>query len=77
LGIARGGKTAAYARARIAHYWIVNLVDGALGAHRELARPAPARRRWGYAVIEALGADATITPLAAPAARIPVADPLP
>jgi Uma2 family endonuclease len=37
----------------------------------------PARPRWGYADIHRLGADATITPLAAPAAVIPVADLLP
>jgi len=41
------------------------------------ARPGPARRNWGYAVIATLGADATVTPLAAPAAAIRVADLLP
>ena len=77
LGIARGRKAAAYARARIADYWIVNLVDRVLEVHREPARPGPARRHWGYTAIETLGAGATVTPLAAPAAGIRVADLLP
>jgi Uma2 family endonuclease len=77
LRIARGRKAAVYARARIGDYWIVNLVDRVLEVHREPARPGPARARWGYADIHRLGADATITPLAAPAAVIPVADLLP
>jgi hypothetical protein len=57
--------------------WIVNLVDRVLEVHREPARPGPARRHWGYAAIETLDADATVTPLAAPAARVRVADLLP
>lgn len=77
LAIARGRKAAAYARARIADYWIVNLVDRALEVHREPARSGPARRHWTYAAIETLGADATISPLAAPSALIRVADLLP
>lgn len=74
---ARGRKAVAYARARIADYWIVNLVDRVLEVYREPARPGPALRRWAYAAIESLGADATIIPLAAPRAMIRVADLLP
>lgn len=77
LALARGRKVAAYARAGIGDYWIVNLVDRMLEVHREPMRPGPARRNWGYAAIETLGADATIAPLAAPSSRIPVADLLP
>jgi Uma2 family endonuclease len=77
LGVARGRKAAAYARARITDYWIVNLVDRVLEVHRKPARPGPARRGWGYAAIETFGADATVTPLAAPSAAIHVADLLP
>jgi Uma2 family endonuclease len=77
LRVARGRKAAVYARARTADYWIVNLVDRVLEVHREPARPGPARRRWGYAAIETLGADAAIAPLAAPSAAIRVADLLP
>ncbi len=77
LPLARGRKAAAYARAGIADYWILNLGDRVLEIYREPARPGPARWNWGYLVIEALGADATVTPLAAPAATIRVADLLP
>jgi Uma2 family endonuclease len=77
LRIARGRKAAAYARARIADYWIVNLIDRVLEVHREPVRPGPARRHWGYAAIETLGADDTIAPLAAPSADVRVADLLP
>jgi len=48
-----------------------------LEVYREPARPGPARRNWGYLVIETRGADATVTPLAARAASIRVADLLP
>lgn len=74
---ARGRKASAYARARIADYWIVNLVERVLEVHREPARPGPALRRWTYALIEPLGAEATVSPLAAPLAAIRVADLLP
>ena len=77
LRLARGRKAALYARARIADYWIVNLVDRVLEIYREPARPGPARRRWGYASIETLDANATIAPLAVPSATIRVADLLP
>jgi len=77
LALARGRKAAAYARAGIADYWILNLGDRVLEVYREPARPGPARRNWGYSAIEALGADAAGAPLAAPAAAIHVADLLP
>jgi Uma2 family endonuclease len=77
LRLARGRKAAVYARARIKDYWIVNLVDRTLEIHREPSRPGPARRRWGYASVETLGAEAVVTPLAASPATIRVADHLP
>src|SRR5881296_2716588 len=77
LRLARGRKAAAYARAGIADYWIVNLVDRVLEVYREPARPGPALRGWAYAAIETLSTGATITPLSAPSARIRVADLLP
>jgi Uma2 family endonuclease len=77
LRIARGRKATAYARGGIADYWIVNLVDRVLEVHRDPARPGPARRRWGYAAIQTLGAGATVVPLAAPSASVRVADLLP
>jgi len=77
LGLARGRKAVGYARAGIADYWILDLVERALEVHRAPARPGPARRRWGYLAVDTLDADATIAPLAAPDARIRVADLLP
>jgi Uma2 family endonuclease len=77
LSVARGRKATAYARGGIGDYWIVNLVDRVLEVHRDPARPGPARRRWGYAAVQTLDADAVMAPLSAPAARIRVADLLP
>ena len=77
LRLARGRKAVVYARARITDYWIVNLVDHVLEVYREPARPGPSRRAWGYAAIETLGAEASITPIAAPEAVVRVADLLP
>jgi len=77
LRVARGRKATAYARGGIADYWILNLIDRVLEVHREPARPGPARRRWGYASIETLGAEAMVVPLAAPSSTIRIADLLP
>jgi len=77
LALARGRKATAYARARIADYWILDLGTRALELYREPTSPGSARRHWGYAVVQTLGADATVAPLAAPAAVIRVADLLP
>ena len=77
LRLARGRKAAAYARGGIADYWIVNLVERVLEIHRAPAPRGPGRRHWRYTTIERLAADASIAPLAAPAAVITVGDLLP
>ena len=77
LPLARGRKAAAYARAGITDYWILNLIARVLEVHREPVSPGPARRHWSYSAIDTLGAGATVMPLAAPAAVIRVADLLP
>ena len=77
LRLARGRKAAAYARAGIADYWILNLDGRVLEVYREPTGPDPTRRHWGYSAIETLGVDASVMPLAAPAAIIRVADLLP
>ena len=73
----RSEKAAIYARAGIADYWIVNLVDRVLEIHREPARPTARHGAWGYRSIHRFGPDSVVSPLAAPAARVTVADLLP
>ena len=66
-----------YARAGLADYWVVNLVDQALEVYREPRRAAPHRYGWKYGGVQLLKRGATVSPLAAPRARIRVADLLP
>ena len=72
----RRKKAVLYARAGVTDYWIVNLRDRVLEVHR-----APRRRARTngprYARTTLLRPPATVTPLAAPDAQIPVADLLP
>jgi Uma2 family endonuclease len=77
LVLDRHHKGSLYARAGLAEYWIVNLVDRVLEVHRAPAPDPAASAGWRYASIEALGSDASVSPLALPPARIPVADLLP
>ncbi len=73
----RRRKGSLYARAGIADYWIVNLIDQALEVHRDPVPARSARFGWRYASVQVLRAGDAATPLAAPHARIPVADLLP
>jgi hypothetical protein len=59
----------------VADYWIVNLVDRALEVYREPARTRSGR--WRYRSARVLKPTATVAPLAAPRARLRVADLLP
>jgi Uma2 family endonuclease len=70
-------KSRLYARAGLPEDWIVNIVDGVLEVHREPYRETDERDGWRYRSIEVLRPPATVTPLAAPHARIAVADLLP
>jgi Uma2 family endonuclease len=74
LRLDRTRKVAVYAGARVSEYWIVNVVDRVLEVHREPGREG---RRWRYGVVQILGPEATITPLAAAQAHISVAALLP
>lgn len=77
LAFDRGVKAAIYARGGIRDYWIVNVVASAVHVCRDPGRlPAPGRET-GYRSIETFLIPAVITPLAAPDARIAVADLLP
>jgi Uma2 family endonuclease len=73
----RTRKGSLYARADIADYWIVNLREGVLEVYREPVVSARSRHGWRYGRVERLGPMALISPLAAPRARVRVADVLP
>lgn len=77
LRVDRRFKTGLYARALLQEYWIVNLVDEVLEVHRDPGADAEAEFGAAYRRVEVLRPPATITPLAAPTARIAVADLLP
>jgi Uma2 family endonuclease len=70
-------KGSLYARAGVADYWIVNLIDGVLEVHRDPVADASTPYGWGYRTVTTLTPPSVITPLALPDARIAVADLLP
>jgi Uma2 family endonuclease len=73
----REEKGSLYARAGIADYWIVNLVDRVLEVFREPVLEPAAPFGWRYLSVTAYGHEGSVAPLAAPGSRIPVADLLP
>jgi Uma2 family endonuclease len=73
----REHKGSLYARAGIADYWILNLVDRVLEVYRAPAPDAAAAHGWRYASVSTLAPPATVAPLALPSRRIAVADLLP
>ena len=77
LRIDRQHKGSVYARAGLADYWVLNLVDRVLEVYREPVADSAAPFGWRYGRSEVFGADARVAPLAAPAASIPVARLLP
>ncbi len=77
LALDRDYKGSLYARAGLADYWILNLVDGVLEVYRHPAPSSEAPFGWIYDEVRSLGAADLISPLAAPEARIPVAALLP
>ena len=77
LAFDRRNKSSLYARAGIADYWVVNPVERVVEVHREPVADATAPYGFGYRSITRLATPASVTPLAAPSASIPVADLLP
>jgi Uma2 family endonuclease len=70
-------KASLYAAAGIQDYWILNLIDDQLEVYRN-PQPDPTQAfGYAYANVVILGPADYVTPLALPAARIPVADLLP
>jgi len=77
LAIDRQHKGSLYARAGLADYWVVNLIDRVVEVYREPVPDAEAPFGWRYASSERLGPTQMVTPVALPGARIRVADLLP
>lgn len=77
LALDREHKGGLYARARVPEYWIVNLVDRVLEVYRDPRPDATASYGWAYRSVQSLSAEEHVSPLAAPTARVPVADLLP
>ena len=73
----REDKGSLYARAQIADYWIVNLPARRLEVYRQPMPDDAAVFGWRYGQALTLGAEARVSPLAARAAAINVADLLP
>jgi len=77
LALDRHHKGSLYARARLADYWIVNLVDRVLEVYRHPGPDLAASFGWRYASAEVFGREASVSPLALPGAHVHVADLLP
>jgi Uma2 family endonuclease len=77
LAFDREQKGSLYARAGVADYWIVNLLDHLLEVHRQPVPEPTAAYGWRYASVARLGPAAAVTPLAFPDRRISVSDLLP
>ena len=73
----RQRKGSLYARAGLADYWVLNLIDRVVEVYREPAPDAAAPFGWRYTRSEVFGADARVTPLAAPGASVAVSALLP
>jgi Uma2 family endonuclease len=77
LQLDREHKGSLYARAGLADYWIVNLVDQQVEIYRVPGPDAAAAYGWRYQSVTILDASASISPLAAPTARVTASDLLP
>jgi Uma2 family endonuclease len=74
LALDRDQKGSLYARAGLADYWIVNLVDQFLEMHRAPGPDPAAAFGWQYRSVAVLGREASVSPLAVPDASIRVTD---
>lgn len=77
LGIDRERKGSLYARAGLADYWVLNLIDRVLEVYREPVADAAAPFGWRYARRDVILPPGRVAPLAAPGAMVAVADLLP
>lgn len=77
LALDRQIKGSLYARARIADYWIVNLVDNVLEVARDPVADPASPHGWRYGSVTILRVGDVVIPLAAAHSRVAVADLLP
>ena len=77
LPLDRREKASLYARARIADYWIVNLVDRTLEVYREPVADPDAPYGWRYRSTATLHASDVVMPLTGSCSTVPVSDLLP
>lgn len=73
----RGKKASLYARAGIQDYWILNLKDRRLETYRRPIKDETTFFGFSYGEIQIFTEKDTVSPLAAPVARIKIADLLP
>ena len=73
----RTTKASLYARARIPEYWLLNLVDAVIEAHRDPQLSTDTPTGWRYAAVERYGSRDRLAPLARPDRFIAVQDLLP
>ena len=77
LAIDRHHKGSLYARARLADYWILNLIDRVLEVYRDPIADAGAPFGWSYARTVTIPPSGRVAPLAALNATVAVEDLLP
>jgi Uma2 family endonuclease len=68
----RQHKGSLYARAGLADYWIINLVDRVLEVHREPVADPAAPFGWRYGHVEVFDVSMEVSPLAAPGTSVRV-----
>lgn len=74
LAYDRAEKASLYASAGILDYWVLDLVHRRLHVYRDPAPDATRPYGYGYKTVSSLQPGETVVPLAAPSARILVAD---
>jgi Uma2 family endonuclease len=77
LGLDRKRKAGLYARAGVADYWVVNLIDRQVEVHRSPKKDKSQPFGYAYADVRVAKPGETLSPLAAAKAKITVKDVLP
>src|SRR2546428_944038 len=77
LGYDRDQKGSLYARAGVAEYWIVNLLDRRVEVCRDPTPEAQARYGWVYRSVRSYATGDQISPLTLPRATVPVRELVP